>query len=98
MKNLRLMCVYTNFDMDLYIIPFTQDFDGDFKCKVFKYDKVQNTVTGKGHLWYEPSGVCIGVPHSYNITVQVATNILHPKIKKAIVEWKKEFKKGNKDA
>lgn len=96
MKNLRLMCVYTNFDRDLYIIPFKQDFDEDFMCMVFKYNKEQNNVTEEGALWYKPSGVCYGVPHYYNITVQVATNVLHPKIKKAIVDWKKSFKKGNK--
>ena len=96
MENLRLMYIYTNFDRDLAIIPYKNLNEDTFICNVFKYDKLNNIVQNPGDYFYHRSGICFGV-NGKNITTIVALQNLHPKMQKAIKEWKKQYKKDNKN-
>ena len=94
MLNLRKMCVYKDLH-NHYVIPmYTKD--DDWMCKTFYYDPTKNEVKDQGCFWYAKDGTCLGVTER-NVHQMVATSLLHPKIKKAIKEWKIYYKNLNKE-
>ena len=92
-KNLREMSIYESLH-DHVIIPY-QIRDYGWDCQVFYYSKASNEVYDQGIYQYDNNGVCFNdKSKNHNIVKQTATQNLHPKLKKAVVEWKKLYK-GN---
>lgn len=104
MKNLRLFYIYTNFNRDIYILPI--EFDEEcswYTCKLFSFNKDKGEVHDLGYKYYKKDGTCTFFTNytaNYNAKVIVALSILHPKLQKAIKNYKafikKELKHGSK--
>ena len=100
MKNLRLFYIYTNFSRDIYILPIEYDEEcAWYTCKLFSFNKDKSEVHDLGYKYYRKDGTC-SIFTNYNAKVIVALSILHPKLQKAIKNYKayikKELKRGNK--
>lgn len=100
MKNLRLFYIYTNFDRNIYILPIEYDEECNwYTCKLFSFNKNNSEVHDLGYKYYKKDGTCTNSTN-YNAKVIVALSILHPKLQKAIKNYKayikKELKHGSK--
>ena len=103
MENLRLFYIYTNFARDIYILPIEYDESlSCFFCKLFSFNKNTGEISDLGYKYYNKDGTCTYNPKNftkYNAKVIVALSILHPKLQKAIKNYKiyikKELKKEN---
>ena len=96
MKNLRLFYLYTNVARDIYILPIKYDETWScFFCKLFSFNKNKGEIHDLGYKYYKNDGTCTQFI-SYNATVMVALSILHPKLQKAIKNYKAFIKKEQK--
>lgn len=99
MENLRLFYIYTNFARNIYIIPIKYDEECVwYACKLIGFNKNTNEIKDLGYKYYRKDGTCSDFQEN-DAKVIVATSILHPKLQKAIKNYKayikKELKHGN---